>query len=464
MPDATDDLRDALLGAAPVPHRVHLVGVGGAGMSAIARILVQRGHAVSGSDLHDGRAVAALRALGVRIELGHDAAHVADAEVVVTSTAVPADNPEVVAARSRGLRVVPRARMLADTLAGDRAVLIAGTHGKTTTTSMTVVALHAAGMDPTFAIGGELNEAGTNAHAGTDPVAVAEADESDRSFLAYTPDVAVVTNIELDHPEVYADLGDVVGAFEEFLARRRPDGTAVLCIDDPTVRALLPRVSGPVVTYGRSADADLRVLDQDGVPVLVVEGSERPIGLAVPGDHNLLNAAAAVAAGRLVGADTDELLSGLARFRGAARRFQRLGEHGGVTVVDDYAHHPTELRATLAAARGSGPGRVVCVVQPHRYSRTAVLGTELGRAAAGADVVVVTDVYGAGESPVPGVNGLLVADAARAAGARVHFAPHLADVATLLVDVVEPGDLVLVTGAGDVSQVGPALLSLLEAS
>ena len=453
---------DALQQAADVPHRVHLVGVGGAGMSAIARILAQRGHSVSGSDLHEGRAVAALRALGVHVTIGHDADNLGEAEVVVTSTAVSANNPEVLAAHERGVRVVPRARMLADTLAGDRSVLVAGTHGKTTTTSMTVVALHAGGIDPTFAIGGELNEAGTNAHAGSDRIAVAEADESDRSFLAYEPDVAIVTNLELDHPEVYPDLDAVLDAFTAFLARRRPGGYAVVCIDDPGVRALLERVEAPVVTYGRAPEADVRVVERDGSPHVVVDGVAHPLRLEVPGDHNLLNAAAALTACHLLGVPVEEALGGLGRFRGAARRFQRLGEVGGVQIVDDYAHHPTELRATLSAARATGAGRVLCVVQPHRFSRTAVLGEELGRAAAGADLVVVTEVYGAGEPPVPGVNGLLVADAARAAGARVLHAPHLATVASLLAEEVRPGDLVLVTGAGDVNQVGPALLALLR--
>ena len=423
---------------------------------------MQRGHVVTGSDLHESRAVAGLRTLGVEVHVGHDAANVTGADVVVSSTAVPATNPELAAAAQRGIRIVPRARMLADVLGDDRTVLVAGTHGKTTTTSMTVVALHAAGLDPTFAIGGELNEAGTNAHAGADPVAVAEADESDRSFLAFEPDVAVVTNLELDHPEVYADLDDVVATFGAFLDRRRRGGTAVLCIDDPGVQRLAASTAGPVVTYGRSAGADVRIVLRDSRPTVQVDGHVAPLDLAVPGEHNLLNAAAAVAVGRILSADVDDLLAGLGRFRGAARRFQHVGSAVGVEVVDDYAHHPTELRATLAAARSTRPGRVVCVVQPHRYSRTAVLGAELGRAAAGADLVIVTEVYGAGETPVPGVNGLMVADAARAAGARVHFEPHLGAVAPLLAEHVRDGDLVLVTGAGDVNQVGPALLTLLE--
>ena len=444
-----------------VPSRVHLVGVGGAGMSAIARILAQRGHDVSGSDLHDGRAVHALRALGVRVAVGHAPEHIDGAAVVVTSTAVPQANPEVVAAQVRGVPVVPRAEMLAAVLAGDRSVLVAGTHGKTTTTAMTVVALHAAGIDPTFAIGGELNEAGTNAHAGSDRIAVAEADESDRSFLAYAPDVAVVTNLELDHPEVYRDLDDVVETFAAFVTRVRPGGSLVACVDDPGVRALLARVDVDAVTYGTSPDADVRLVAGPDGTDLVVEGVAHPLRLAVPGHHNLLNAAAAVTSARLVGAEVAAAIEGVERYRGTARRFQLIGEAGGVTVVDDYAHHPTELRATLAAARTTGPARIVCVVQPHRYSRTAVLGEELGRAAAGADLVIVTEVYGAGEPAVPGVNGLLVARAAEAAGAVVRYEPHLGEVPALLASEVREGDLVLVTGAGDVTQVGPGLLSIL---
>jgi UDP-N-acetylmuramate--alanine ligase len=444
-----------------VPDRVHLVGIGGAGMSAIARILAQRGHAVSGSDLHDGRAVTALRALGVRVEIGHDAANLGDAQVVVTSTAVPVNNPEVALAIERSVPVIPRARMLADILAPDRSVLVAGTHGKTTTTSMTVVALHAAGVDPTFAIGGELNEAGTNAHAGADPIAVAEADESDRSFLEYRPDIAVVTNIELDHPEVYKDLDDVRRTFVSFLERRRAGGHAVVCIDDPGVRAILDRIDGPITTYGTSADSDVRVVRRDGRPHVLIDGRSHELELVVPGEHNLLNAAAALAVAHILGLPDAAAVEGLTRFSGAARRFQLIGEVAGVRVIDDYAHHPTELRATLAAARTTGARRIVCVVQPHRYSRTAALGEELGRAAAGADLVVITEVYGAGETPVPGVNGLIVARAAEAAGARVHFEPHLGRVAGLLADKVQAGDLVLITGAGDVSQVAPSLLSLL---
>jgi UDP-N-acetylmuramate--alanine ligase len=443
--------------------RVHLVGVGGAGMSGIARILLQRGYPVSGSDLREGRTLDELRVLGARIEVGHDAANLGDAELVVTSTAVPASNPEVRAAIDAGLPILRRAEMLADLMRDDRAVLIAGTHGKTTTTSMTVVALQAAGGDPSFAIGGSLNESGTNAHAGSDGHFVAEADESDRSFLVYRPDVTVVTNVEHDHPEEFTDAAAVHEAFERFLGLRAPEAPAVLCADDEGSRALSRVVAGPVLLYGLDPVADVRVLiGHDGEHRLRFRGEEiAAFRLAVPGRHNVLNATAALSVCHLLGADVQLAAEGLARFAGAMRRYQRLGEVGGVVVVDDYAHHPTELRATLAGARTQGADRVVVVVQPHRYSRTQVLGAELGRAAAAADLVLVTDVYGAGEAPVPGVTGRTVAEAAEAAGANVVYQQRLGDVVDELVARVRPGDLVITTGAGDVTQVGPALLSRL---
>jgi UDP-N-acetylmuramate--alanine ligase len=440
--------------------RVHLVGVGGAGMSGIARILLLRGVPVSGSDLREGRALDELRVLGASIVVGHDAANVEGADLVVTSTAVPQDNPEVVAATNAGVPVLRRAEMLAALMAGERAVLIAGTHGKTTTTSMTVVALQAAGGDPSFAIGGSLNESGTNAHAGSDGVFVAEADESDRSFLVYTPDIAVVTNLEHDHPEEFADLADVHDAFVRFLVARAPGAPAIVCLDDPGSAALLADIADPAITYGTDPRADVRLVTrQDGTTnVRMPDGADLALTLAVPGSHNLLNAAAALAVCGVLGQDLDAAAAGLRRFTGAARRFQPVGEAGGIRVVDDYAHHPTELRATLAAARSSGADRIVVVVQPHRYSRTEVLGAELGRAAAAGDLVIVTDVYGAGEAPVPGVTGQLVADAAVAAGAKVLYEPHLGGVVDRLAEHVRDGDLVLTTGAGDVTHVGPSLL------
>jgi UDP-N-acetylmuramate--alanine ligase len=445
------------------PRHVHLVGIGGAGMSGIARILLQRGHQVSGSDLREGRALAELRALGADVHVGHVADNIGAAHVVVISSAVPPDNPEVLAARQQGRIVLRRAEMLAQLMLDERAVLIAGTHGKTTTTSMTVVALQAAGRDPSFAIGGSLNESGTNAHGGTDGLFVAEADESDRSFLVFAPDLAVVTNLEHDHPDEFPDEASVDVVFDDFLSLRRPGAPALLCLDDPGTRRLVERTPEPVVTFGTDPGADVRlVLSDDGHRVRHGGQDLAPLALAVPGRHNLLNATAALAVCAELGVDVESAARGLSRFTGAARRFQRLGQADGISVVDDYAHHPTELRATLAAARSEADGRVVVVVQPHRYSRTEVLGAELGRAAAAADHVVVTDVYGSSEAPVPGVTGRLVADAAEAAGAVVDYVPHLADVAPHLQVITRAGDLVIVTGAGDVTQVGPALLARLE--
>jgi UDP-N-acetylmuramate--alanine ligase len=431
-------------------------------MSGIARVLLQRGIAVSGSDLGDGRVASELRGLGARVESGHRPEHLGGADLVVVSTAVAADNPEVLAARAAGLPVRSRAEMLADLVGDDRGVFVAGTHGKTTTTSMLVVASQAAGLDPTFVIGGSLNESGTNAHAGADAVVVAEADESDRSFLAYTPDIAMVTNVEFDHPEQYRDTEDVLEAFEAFLSRRRPGGIAIVCIDDAGVRRLAARVTGPLVRYGTSADADVRLMLEPR-PRVRIRGTMFDLDLAVPGTHNALNATAALAAVDALGLDLARAAQGLGAFTGAARRFQRLGTAGGVSVVDDYAHHPTELRATLAAARSVARGEVVLVLQPHRYSRTAALGEELGRAAAGADRVIVTDVYGAGEPTVPGVTGRTVADAALAAGADVTYVAHLDEVVAAVLERAHPGDLVLVAGAGDVTQIGPALLERLGA-
>jgi UDP-N-acetylmuramate--alanine ligase len=443
--------------------KVHLVGIGGAGMSGIARILLQRGGTVSGSDLSEGRALEELRVLGARVDVGHDASQIQGADIVVTSTAVPGDNPEVVAAREAGLTVLRRAEMLARLMEGQQAVLIGGTHGKTTTTSMTVVAMQSAGRDPSFAIGGSLNESGTNAHAGSDPVFVAEADESDRSFLVYRPDLAVVTNVEHDHPDEFHDLDAVAEAFRAFVDRRSVGAPALLCADDPGASALAEVTADPVVLYGVDPGAEVRtVVGGDGQHSLRYDGEEvARFSLGVPGGHNVLNATAALATCVLLGIDPAEAAPGLARFTGAARRFQVLGTAAGVTVVDDYAHHPTELRATLAAARTRDAKRVVVVVQPHRYSRTQSFGEELGRAAAAADVVICTDVYAAGESAVPGVTGRVVAEAAMAAGANVRFRAHLSDVVDELVGLASEGDLVLTTGAGDVTQVGPALLSRL---
>lgn len=454
--------------------RVHLVGVGGAGMSPLAHILLERGQPVSGSDLRGGRAGAALAAMGAAISVGHVASNVEGADVVAFSSAVPPSNPELVRARELGLPVLRRAELLDALMVGHRRVLIAGTHGKTTTTAMATVCLQAAGLDPSFAIGGTMTEAGTSAHHGTGPTFVAEADEAYGSFAWLTPDAAVVTNMELDHHDHYPDLDAVRAAFLAFLDRRPRHATtctgpAILCLDDAGARGLAPDVAPPVSTYGGHPDADLRIADVAQAPDgsrfhLIGQGEDLgEFRLLLPGRHNVANAAGAAAAALWSGADPDAVRSALATFAGAQRRFQRLGTAGGVTVVDDYGHHPTELAATLSAARQTSPtGRIVAVFQPHRFSRTAALGRELGAALAGADVAVVTDVYPAGEPPVPGVTGALVADAAAANGVETVFVPAGGDLLAAVAALATDGDVVVTLGAGDITELGPTLLRHLE--
>jgi len=450
--------------------RVHLVGICGTGMSALAWVLLERGYVVTGSDLRGGRECAALTAAGARVSVGHDPANVVGADLVAVSTAVPATNIEPRRATELGIPVVRRAELLAALIAGSRGILVTGTHGKTTTTAMITIILQAAGRDPSFAIGGTLHDAGTSASHGTGDVFVAEADESDRSFLVYRPDCAVVTNIELDHHDTYVDEADVQDAFAAFLAARSEGGLAIVDGDDAGIRRLLDRgVDGPVLAYGEGPHAGLRITDlvasPDGSAFRLVDRGEDlgPFTVALPGRHNVHNATAAVAAARWAGAPLDAARGALADFSGTQRRFQRLGRAAGVTVVDDYAHHPTELEATLAAARQTRPaGRVIAAFQPHRYSRTAALGPQLGKALAGADLVVVTDVYAAGEAPVPGVTGALVADGARSAGVETHLVRSSGELAPHLAAIARQGDLVLTLGAGDVTEVGPVLLRMLQ--
>ena len=449
-------------------QRVHLVGVGGAGMSGIARILLARGARVSGSDAKDSLALKALNALGASTFVGHDAAHVPDdVEAVVVSTAIRPGNPEVVRARELGVPVEPRAAALAALMRGYRGVAVAGTHGKTTTTSMVTVALQACGADPSFAIGGDLNEAGSNAHHGTGDVFVAEADESDGSFLRYEPEVAVLTNVEPDHLDHYGTGEAYAAAFAEFAAL--PTGLLVACADDAGAMAAAAHARCRVVTYGTSADADLRVesvlLTGTRSSFELVDRGRR-LGvcwLSVPGRHNVLNAAAAVATGLGLGLPLAELRAGLQSFRGARRRFEPRGEAAGVRVYDDYAHHPTELVATLRAAREvAGAGRLVVAFQPHLYSRTQAFADEFGAALGLADEVVVMEVYAAREDPVAGVSGRIVAAAVPLPPEHVVFEPSWAAVAGHLAGRARPGDVVLTLGAGDVTQLAPEVLAALE--
>jgi UDP-N-acetylmuramate--alanine ligase len=458
-----------MTGTAP-ERSVHLVGVGGAGMSGIARILLARGVTVSGSDAKDSLALRALTALGATIHVGHDAAHVPDGvDAVVVSSAIRPDNPEVVAAGERGIPVEPRAAALAALMAGYRGVAIAGTHGKTTTTSMLTVALQRCGADPSFAIGGDLNEAGSNAHHGTGDVFVAEADESDGSFLRYAPWAAVVTNVEPDHLDHYGDAAAYHAAFAEFAARVSPDGVLVACADDPGAMAAASSARCRVVTYGTSAGADLRIdsvmLSGQRSSFELVERGRR-LGvcwLSVPGRHNVLNATAAIAVGLALGQPLGDLRAGLQEFGGARRRFEARGSARGVRVFDDYAHHPTELVATLTAARDvAGAGRLVVAFQPHLYSRTRAFAAEFGTALGLADEVVVMEVYAAREDPVAGVSGRIVAAAVPLPPERVVFEPSWGAVAKHLAARAEPGDVILTLGAGDVTQLAPEVLAALE--
>jgi UDP-N-acetylmuramate--alanine ligase len=462
--------------ATPLPAeelgRVHFVGIGGAGMSGIARIMLARGLPVSGSDAKETVTLAALRALGATVHVGHAAEHVGNVDTLVVSTAIRPTNPELVEAQRRGLRVIHRAGALAAVMAGRRAVAVAGTHGKTTTTSLLTVAIQHCGADPSFAIGGNLNESGANAHNGSGDVFVAEADESDGSFLLYSPRAAIVTNVEPDHLDHYGTPEAVAEAFDAFVDRIEPGGFLVACADDPGAQRLAEtarRRGVTVRTYGVSPDADLRLVDlttrglgSSFEPVAVGRRLGR-VDLRLPGRHNALNAAAALAAGIELGFPVERLREGLGSFTGTRRRFEHKGSVGGVRVYDSYAHHPTELSADLAAAREvADGGRVVVVFQPHLFSRTRFFADDFGRALGLADEVVVMDVYAAREDPVPGVTGALVAAAVPLPPQQVVFEPSWSAVAGHLAERAKPGDVVLTCGAGDVTMIGPEVLERLE--
>jgi len=457
----------------PMP-KYHFIGIGGAGMSGIARIMRARGFEVSGSDAKDSRTLTSLKALGIEVFVGHDARNIAGADVVVVSTAIAESNVERQAAVAAGVTVLRRAEALAQVMAGRRSIAVAGTHGKTTTTSLLTVALQHTGVDPSFAIGGDLFASGANAHDGSGDLFVAEADESDGSFLLLHPFAAIVTNVEADHLDHYGSAEAVDQAFIEFLASIDPEGFAVVCADDQGARQLTVKARAQgidVRTYGEADGADLHIQG------ILLEGRAASfdaiwrgvrigrVELQIPGRHNVLNAAAALAAGLSLGSAAGGLLEGLGSFTGTRRRFDPKGSAGGVQVFDDYAHHPTEVRATLVAARAlAGQGRLVVVFQPHRYSRTEAFLAEFGVALAAADEVVVMEVYAAGEDPIPGAGGAAVADATLAAGAAsVRFLASWSAVAPALVDLLVPGDVLMTLGAGDITLIGPEVVSGLEA-
>ncbi|WP_433377230.1 UDP-N-acetylmuramate--L-alanine ligase [Streptosporangium sp. CA-115845] len=451
--------------------RVHFIGIGGSGMSGIARILLKRGVQVSGSDARGSDMATELRELGARVHIGHAASHIKQVDTVVVSTAIRDSNPELGEALRQGLRVIPRAAALASVMAGRTGVALAGTHGKTTTTSMLTVALQKCGADPSYCVGGQLVTTGLGADEGSGGVFVAEADESDGSFLMLAPDIAVVTNVEPDHLDNYGDPRAVHDSFARFV--ERVAGTMVVCADDPGSAALVPiaRARGlKVITYGEAEDADLRVggISPEGLGITFTVHGHGEVRLAVPGRHNALNAAAVIAVAEELGVSFGEIRDGLAAFTGAKRRFEAKGEAGGVAVFDSYAHHPTELAADLRAARDvvasfSGDGRVIAVFQPHLYSRTRFFADEFGIALGLADEAIVLDVYGAREDPEPGVSGALVAGKVPLPAERVAYAPQRDGVPALVASLARPGDIVLTMGAGDVTELGPRIVAELAA-
>jgi UDP-N-acetylmuramate--alanine ligase len=445
----------------------HFVGIGGSGMSGIAEVLVNLRYHVSGSDVTASDATRRLKRLGAKIFRGHKADHVAAAEVVVVSSAVKAENVEIVEARRRKIPVIPRAEMLAEIMRMKYGVAVAGAHGKTSTTAMIAVVLTAGGLDPTVVIGGRVKALRSGAKLGKGEFMVAEADESDGSFLKMKPTIAVVTNIDLEHLDHYRDLGEIQDAFVQFLSRVPFYGAAVVCLDEPNLRAILPRVDRKVVTYGLSSDADLVATDvtfEGFTSSYVARFRGEKLGsirLRVPGRHSVYNSLAALAVGLELDIPFTKIAKALARFQAVDRRFQRKGEAFGATVVDDYGHHPTEIVATLAAAREGFGARALVVFQPHRYSRTRALLEEFGRAFVQSDRVIVTSVYAAGETPLRDVDGAAVADAlVRHGHPSVVYEPRLERIAGRLKQLVLPGDLVITLGAGDVWKVGEAFLAL----
>ena len=462
-------------------RHIHFVGLGGAGMSGIAEVLHNLGYQVSGSDLASSATLQRLQGLGISTHVGHDAAHVQGADAVVTSTAVQADNPEVLAARERKIPIVPRAVMLAELMRLRRGIAIAGAHGKTTTTSLVASVLAEGGLDPTFVIGGRLNSAGTNAKLGGGEYIVVEADESDASFLNLLPVMAVVTNIDADHMETYGhDFGRLKQAFVDFLHRMPFYGTAILCVDNPAIRDILPRVTCPVTSYGLAEDAEVRAVDVRAVgtqmhfTVLRRNGVTLPdlqVELNLPGEHNVLNALATIAVATELNVPDEAVLRALAGFTGVGRRFQSHGEQrtqdgGRFTLIEDYGHHPVEMAATMAAARGAYPGRrLVLAFQPHRYSRTRDCFEDFVKVLGGADAVLLTEVYAAGEAPIVAADGRALARALRVAGSvEPVFIDDIADLPQRIASAARDGDVVLCMGAGSIGGVPAKIVELLQKS
>jgi UDP-N-acetylmuramate--alanine ligase len=464
MSPATD------LRALAADRPVHFMGAGGAGMCALAELLKRSGGKVSGCDQKPSESLDDLARLGVDVKTQHDPAHVAGASALVITSAVPQDHPELLAARKAGIPVLKRAEALGAWVASGTVVAIAGTHGKTTTTAMTTEVLARAGKDPTGLVGGRVASWGGNLRFGSTALYVVEADEYDRSFHQLTPDVAIVTNVEADHLDIYGDYAGVRDGFARFLEGVRRGGRVIACSDDHGASSLLPRVADKAITYGTAAGSMLRAVDvtvaQYGTRATLLEEGRRVgvLGLRKGGMHNLRNAMAASAAARVLGVPWPTILEALAEFAGVERRFERLGEVDGVVVIDDYAHHPTEIAATLATARASFPdARLVVAFQPHLFSRTRDFAREFGRSLAAADVVWITDVFPARETPIPGITGETVVQSTRTAGAGdVRYHPQVATLAAALADDVKSGDVLVTIGAGSIESVGHAVVKLLS--
>ena len=450
-------------------RRIHFVGIGGIGMSGIAEVLLNLGYEISGSDLSSTDITQRLDDLGAAIHRGHDASHIGNADVVVTSTAVRPDNPEVISAHERNIPVIPRAEMLAELLKMKFSIAVSGSHGKTTTTSMVATLLAHGGLDPTIVIGGKLASIGSNARLGDGEVIVAEADESDGSFLKLSPCLAVITNIDREHMDHYSDLEEIKEAFLTFANIVPFYGSTILCLDDPNVREILPRIKRKTVTYGLTAAADYRA---EGISfsgsstrfsLYFREALLGSVKLKVPGLFNVYNALATAAIGREMDLTFPVIREGLQRFAGVQRRLEVRGEAKGITVVDDYGHHPTEIRATLAAAKQVWPGRIIVIFQPHRYTRTQALFQEFLTAFEDADCLIVTDIYPASEEPIPGISAAALCEGIRAKGHpdAVHF-PGFDAIVEHLAEVVQPGDVILTQGAGSVWKAGEAFLKRLR--
>lgn len=448
----------------------HFIGIGGAGMSAIATILLQMGYNISGSDMSASETTKKLEKLGAKVYIGHNEQNLGDVEAVVVSTAIPDSNPEVISAKLRNLKVFHRSDVVAALMKERKGIAVAGAHGKTTTTSMVAVMLEKAGIDPTIIIGGELSYLGGNAKLGSGDWLVAEADESDGSFLKLSPQIALITNIENDHMDFYQTMENILHTFEEFLLKLPKDGgTAILCFDNQHIRDIAKTLDRQFISYAvDSADAEYRAQNIRGQGASTIFDVYRhnnllgTIKLNVPGRHNVANSLAAIAVGIKLGLNFEQIAEGMALFLGAKRRFQTKARLDGIWIVDDYAHHPTEIATTLLAARQTAPKRLICVFQPHRFSRTMLLRNEFGSAFAPADLLILTDIYAAGEKPIPGIDGEVIKEEVEQQTAQnVVYIKDKERIARYLSEVVEPGDLVITMGAGNVYQVGEELIEIL---